>query len=191
MRRPSVIALAVLVAVAVVVGIAQTGGGEDAPSPAVAPTPAAAQRQLAGSPGPLADLHAQANALLPIEDLDDRLASLRGYPVVINIWGSWCNPCREEFPILQRLSASEGRRVAFIGIATQDAEENAGAFLRRRPVSYPSYLDFDGRAADRYGAIGAPATIFLDENGRRAYFHQGKYRTDEDLRADIRRYLGA
>jgi hypothetical protein len=52
-------------------------------------------------------------------------------------------------------------------------------------------MDFDGKAADGYGVIGAPATIFFDRRGRRAFFHQGKYESDADLEADIRRYTGA
>lgn len=191
MKRPLPILAAAAVIVALIVGILQSGGGHDNPSAGVAPSPAAASRALAGSPAPLADLHDKANALLPIAGLDAQIKALRGYPIVLNVWGSWCNPCREEFPVLQRVSAAEGKRVAFIGVATQDSKENAGAFLRKHPVSYPSFMDFDGKAADGFGVIGAPATIFFDKRGRRAYFHQGKYATDADLKADIKRYTGA
>jgi thiol-disulfide isomerase/thioredoxin len=191
MKRPLPILAAVAVVAALVIGILQSVGSDKPAAAGTAPTSAAVQKALAGAPAPLAALHEQANALLPIGGLDARLKALRGHPVVLNVWGSWCNPCREEFPILQRVSAREGKRVAFVGVATQDSKENAGAFLRKRPVSYPSYMDFDGKAADRFGVIGAPATIFLDERGKRAYFHQGKYETDADLLADIRRYLGA
>ena len=192
MKRPWIIIAAVAVVVALVIGLLQTSGSDDtAGQSTAAPTPAAAERALQGSPKPLADLHAVANQMLPIDDLDSRIKSLRGHPIVLNIWGSWCNPCREEFPILQRVSTAEGRRVAFLGVATQDSKENAGAFLAKHPVTYPSYMDFDGKAAKSFGAIGAPATIFFDARGRRAFFHQGKYDTDADLKADIRRYAGA
>jgi cytochrome c biogenesis protein CcmG, thiol:disulfide interchange protein DsbE len=191
MKRPLPILAAAAVFVALVVGILQSGGGHDNPAAGVAPTPAATRQALAGSPAPLAALHGRANALLPIGGLEAQIRALRGFPIVLNVWGSWCNPCREEFPVLQRVAASEGRRVAFIGVATQDSKENAGAFLRKHPVSYPSFMDFDGKVADGYGVIGAPATIFFDRRGRRAYFHQGKYETDADLEADIRRYAGA
>ena len=191
MKRPLPILAAAAVIVALVVGILQSGGGHDNPAGGVAPTPAAARQALAGSPAPLAALHGRANALLPIGRLESQIRALRGYPIVLNVWGSWCNPCREEFPVLQRVAAAAGRRVAFIGVATQDSKENAGAFLRKHPVSYPSFMDFDGKVADGYGVIGAPATIFFDRRGRRAYFHQGKYETDADLEADIRRYTGA
>lgn len=191
MKRPLLILAGVAVVAALVIGILQSGGSGDGGPTGVAPTPAAARKALEGSPKPLAALHEDANALLPIGELDARIKALRGYPIVINVWGSWCNPCREEFPVLQRVSASEGRRVAFIGVATQDSKENAGAFLKTHPVSYPSYMDFDGKVAKGFGVIGAPATIFYDRQGRRAYFHQGKYDTDADLKADIERYTGA
>jgi thiol-disulfide isomerase/thioredoxin len=191
MRRPLLFIAAAAVAAALVIGILQSGGSGDDGAAGVAPTPAAARQALAGSPAPLAALHRDANALLPIGELDARLRALRGYPVVVNVWGSWCNPCREEFPILQRVAAAEGRRVAFVGVATQDSKENAGAFLEKHPVSYPSFMDFDGKQADAYGVIGAPATIFYDRRGHRAYFHQGKYESDADLKADIERYAGA
>ncbi|MCW2991412.1 MAG: Redoxin domain protein [Solirubrobacterales bacterium] len=192
MRRPLIILAVLAVTAALIVGIVQTGGGSGRGTPAGnAPSPAEARKALEGSPAPLAALHADANALLPIDGLDARLKALRGYPVVVNVWGSWCNPCREEFPILQRVAVAYGKRVAFVGVATQDAKEKAGPFLAQHPVTYPSYMDFDGKVADSYGVIGAPATIFFDAGGKRAYFHQGRYDTVADLEADIKRYIGA
>lgn len=192
MKRAWITLAGVAVIAVLVIGLVQSGGsGPSADEKAAAPTPAAVRRQLEGSPKPLADLHDLANRMLPIGDLDARIKALRGYPIVLNVWASWCNPCREEFPILQRVSASEGRRVAFLGVATQDSRKNAGAFLAKRPLSYPSFMDFDGKAAKGFGTIGVPATIFFDARGKRVFFHQGKYDTDADLRADIRRYAGA
>lgn len=191
MRRPLIILATVVVAATLAIGIAQTsGGGDDEPS-ATAPSPTAALEALEGAPAPLAGLHRQANALLAIEDFDDRIEALRGHPIVVNVWGSWCNPCREEFPVFQRVSAKLGKRVAFLGLATQDSKEAAGGFLRSRPVSYPSYMDFEGKQADAFGVIAAPATVFYDAQGEKTYLHQGKYETDQDLIDDIERYAGA
>lgn len=189
MRRWSIILAAAALVAALTVGILQTdgSGGESANS---GPAPDVAA--LRGAPAPLAEVHRLANELLPADQLQERIEQLKGYPIVINIWGSWCAPCREEFPIFQRVSVQRGKEVAFLGVATQDAKENTAAWLRQRPVSYPSYMDFDGKVADSYGAIGAPATIFYDAGGRKTYFHQGVYRDDADLLEDIDRYaLGA
>lgn len=188
MRRPLIILAVLAVAVILVVGIVQSGGGGDEPAEGAAPSPAAARAELAGAPAPLADVHELANALLPADELDERLKALRGHPVVVNIWGSWCGPCREEFPIFQRVAIEYGKEVAFLGVATEDSEEAAGAFLEQRPLTYPSYMDFDGKVADSYGAIGAPATVFYDASGEKSYFHQGIYVDDADLIEDIERY---
>lgn len=190
MKRPVVILLAAALVAVLVVGLVQTQGSTEEQPAGVVPSPAAAQEALDGAPAPLAEVHRLANALLDADEFEPRLEALRGHPVVVNVWGSWCNPCREEFPVFQRVAVQVGKRVAFLGLATQDSREGAGAFLREHPVTYPSYMDFDGSLADELGVIGAPATIFIDSRGERAYFHQGKYDTDEDLLDDIERYLG-
>jgi cytochrome c biogenesis protein CcmG/thiol:disulfide interchange protein DsbE len=189
MRRPRTVIAAVAVIVVLAIGLTQltstsTQGGR-------APSLSAAQRQLAGSPPPLDALHHNANALLPVGQLSGEIKALRGYPIVVNVWGSWCPPCRAEFPVFQRVSAAVGRRVAFIGIATQDARHNAASFLAKHPVSYPSYLDFDGSVRASYGLLGTPSTLYYDRNGKKAFLHQGPYRSDAALKADIKRYTGA
>ena len=107
-------------------------------------------RALAGSPAPLAALHAQADRLLPggTAAYEQRIAALEGYPVVVNVWASWCGPCRFEFPILQKLSARYGKRVAFLGVDSQDSSDAASTFLREAPVPYPSYTDPDKKIAE-------------------------------------------
>jgi cytochrome c biogenesis protein CcmG/thiol:disulfide interchange protein DsbE len=190
MKRPQIVIAAVVVIAIVVVGVIQTSGNQSEPR-GVAPTPAAARDALAGSPAPLAAVHEDANALLPIGDFDARVKALHGYPIVVNVWGSWCNPCREEFPILARVAVSEGKRVAFLAVATQDSKEASGKFLKAHPVTYPSYMDFDGKKANSFGIINAPSTLFIDRQGKRTFLHQGKYLSDAALKADIKRYTGA
>jgi len=193
MRR-LLIALAGLgVAAAVAIGLAQTGG-TSAPGPTRF-DPAAARRALAGAPPELARLHAQANRLLPggTSAIQARLRELRGRPVVVNKWASWCGPCRFEFPFFQSQGVKLGRRVAFVGLNSGDNAAAATKFLRQFPVPYPSYEDRGERAARALGAGSYyPITIFYDPAGRRAYVHQGGYATEAKLAQDIGRYaLGA
>ncbi|HMI80251.1 MAG TPA: TlpA disulfide reductase family protein [Solirubrobacterales bacterium] len=148
-------------------------------------------KALAGAPPPLAALHKQANELLPggNDAYEKQIAQLRGYPAVVNVWASWCGPCREEFPVLQKLSARYGKRVAFLAVNSQDSDDAAATFLREEPVPYPSYTDPDKAIADSIGvAVGLPDTAFYDETGELVYLKQGPYRDPSELEADVRRY---
>lgn len=147
-------------------------------------------RALAGSPAPLAALHEQANALIPggRGAFEKRLAALHGYPVVANVWASWCVPCRQEFPVLQKLAARYGKQVAFVGINSEDSDDAAATFLREEPVPYPSYTDPDKKLAEALGVRGFPDTAFYDRNGKLLYLKQGPYTDHSELEADVRRY---
>ena len=188
MRRVVIAVSGVAVVALLAVGLSQTGGGSSAGAPPNAREVAAA---LAGSPPPLAALHAEASRLFDggAHAVDARLHGLRGYPVVVNKWASWCGPCRVEFAYFQRLSAAEGRRIAFLGVDSSDNNASAAAFLRQRPVTYPSYRDPDLSVADVFSGIEAfPTTAFYDARGKLQYIHQGEYLSEAKLRADVARY---
>jgi thiol-disulfide isomerase/thioredoxin len=148
-------------------------------------------KALAGSPAPLAALHEQANELLPggLDAYEGRVRALRGYPAVVNVWASWCGPCRFEFPLFQQASAKYGKRVAFLGIDKEDSDDAAETFLEEAPVPYPSYADPGADIADEIGAgRGQPDTAFYDREGKLAYLKLGPYSDFAELRADIERY---
>jgi cytochrome c biogenesis protein CcmG/thiol:disulfide interchange protein DsbE len=148
-------------------------------------------KALAGSPPPLATLHRQANDLLPggRDAYEERIGALRGYPAVVNVWASWCGPCRLEFPHFQRAAADYGKRVAFLGIDSEDSDDAASTFLEEAPVPYPSYTDPDKDVGDSIGAsLGLPDTAFYDRRGKLVYLKQGPYDDMAELRADIERY---
>jgi cytochrome c biogenesis protein CcmG/thiol:disulfide interchange protein DsbE len=149
------------------------------------------KRALADSPPALAALHAQADQLLPggTDAYEKRVAALKGYPVVVNIWASWCGPCRFEFPTLQKLSARYGKRVAFLGVNSQDSDANAKEFLAEAPVPYPSYTDPGKGLIESLGGLGGlPDTAFYNRDGKLLYLKQGAYAGDSELEADVRRY---
>ncbi len=148
-------------------------------------------KALAGSPAPLAALHRQADDLLPggIDAYEGRLEALSGYPTVVNVWASWCGPCRFEFPHFQRAAADYGKRVAFLGVDTQDSDDAASTFLEEAPVPYPSYTDPDKDIGEAIGAtLGLPDTAFYDRQGKLVYLKQGPYDDEAELRADIERF---
>jgi len=148
-------------------------------------------KALAGSPAPLAALHREANDLLPggLDAYEARLAALDGYPAVVNVWASWCGPCRFEFPLFQQAAARYGKRVAFLGVDSKDADDAAKTFLGEEPVPYPSYTDPGSDIADDLGAgRGLPDTAFYDRTGELTYLKLGPYSDLASLRADVDRY---
>lgn len=167
-----------LAAVAIAAGCGGSLGG--APPPDYA-------RALRGAPQPLAALYSQADELLPggRAAFEKRLKALRGYPVVVNVWASWCGDCMYEFPFLQKASARFGTRVAFVGVDSEDSESGAAAWLGEAPVPYPSYLDPRHELARSYEAIGLPVTAFYDRRGKLAWIKQGSYRDAAELEGEV------
>ncbi len=107
------------------------------------------------------------------EDLQGAPVSVeqwRGQVVVINVWGSWCPPCREETPTLSRIARELDGEVAFLGIAVRESAAASLAFTRRLKVPYPSISDSSGalltKFADSLPAVAVPTTYILDAEGR-------------------------
>jgi len=191
LKRVSIAAGAVALLAVLVVGLVQLAGSSSSPAAPSKLSLTQMRARLAGSPAPLAALHAQAAELLPggLGAVRARLAALRGYPLVVNKWASWCVPCRSEFGAFQRVSVAQGRRVAFIGLDSGDSSlDDARAFLRSFPVSYPSYYDKSGQAgAAITDSAFTPVTVFYDSRGRE-YIRQGPYLSSAKLEQDVRRY---
>jgi len=168
--------------------VALSACGSSDESAASAPNYDAALRN---APPALASLYDEGNELLDggVPAFEARLDDLRGHPVVVNKWASWCGPCRAEFPWFQSLSAEHGDEVAFVGVNSNDGSDTAADFLADFPLPYPSYVDPKLEIAATFDApTEFPATAFYDSNGELEFVRRGAYGDEAELEADIERY---
>ena len=104
-----------------------------------------------------------------VADLDGnpiRLADLRGRPVVVNFWASWCGPCVEEFPLLREAAADHAADgLVVIGIVWDDRSEAARDFMVRNGATWAAAMDPGQQVSRAYGTLGPPETYFIDRDG--------------------------
>lgn len=179
-------------AVLVALSLAACGGDRGDPEAANPESQATEYEEaLADAPPELATVYERGNELVEggVDAYEAQLADLRGLPVVVNKWASWCGPCRFEFPFFQELSAERGTEIAFLGINSNDSEDAARTFLEEFPVPYPHFSDPGHEIGDLLqGAREFPATAFYDSEGEIAFVHRGGYASKDDLAAEIDRY---
>ena len=105
--------------------------------------------------------------ILPAQEGVLESASLDGRPVVLNFWASWCDPCRDEAPILEAgWKRDRSRGVLYLGVDTRDATGDAAEFIDEFGLTYPNVRDPDQSLGDAYGLTGIPETYFIDSRGR-------------------------
>jgi thiol-disulfide isomerase/thioredoxin len=120
---------------------------------------------------------------------EDRLGSLKGTPVVVNQWASWCGPCTFEFPFFAALAKRYKGEVAFLGVNAKDSRDSAEGFLVEQPVPYDNFFDPDAEIARLFkGGRTWPTTAYYGRDGELEFTHYGGYRDEADLEADIRKY---
>ncbi|HEX8001829.1 MAG TPA: TlpA disulfide reductase family protein [Mycobacteriales bacterium] len=192
MRRRNALAAALLLALAACRGgDPEPGANATEPVPMIAtdpcPAPAGAAAAGTGNGGgrrfPDVDL--------PCIGHDGRVAmrALGGTPYVVNLWASWCLPCRTEMPEFQRVYTDLKGRVGFLGVDTKDFERPAREAIQRAAVSYPSVFDPDERIKRAVNTRSLPATVLLRADGTIADVHIGQL-TEAELRAAIAKHLG-
>lgn len=100
-----------------------------------------------------------------LSEFEGILVGLRGRPVVVNIWASWCAPCRAEMPLLQRAADTYDGEVTVLGVDSKDSARPAAAFLEDVGVGYPNVFDITGEIRKALGLRGFPTTYFFDARG--------------------------
>ena len=193
LRRIAFLAPIVAAIVIAIIVVAASGGGSDSGSSSTAAAGATvAASELKGLPKPLAQNAEQAGELQDggREALAAKLADLDGYPVVVNQWGSWCPPCRAEFPFFAESAEQHLDEVAFIGVDIQDDRDAAEDFLAEFPTPYPHVFDQDTEGVTSLEWQGvSPTTWLIDEQGEIVHQRPGAYASREELDADIDRFL--
>ena len=121
------------------------------------------------------------------------MAALRGTPMLVNLWGSWCGPCQKETPFLARAHARLGSTVRFLGVDTEDRADSALDFAAhvQPPMRYPSVID-DNKAVllAVHGPSAVPMTIFVDANGHIVHMSTLPYASVDAVLSDVAHYLG-
>jgi thiol-disulfide isomerase/thioredoxin len=113
-----------------------------------------------------------------------------GVPTVVNLWASWCGPCRQELPLMQQLSDAAGGQVQVVGVVSKDGLDQATSFAGDAGVTFPSAFDGDGELMTKLGLQGLPATYFLDADGALADTEIGGFTSYDELRAAVAEHLG-
>lgn len=112
------------------------------------------------------------------------LPELARRPTVVNLWATWCGPCREEMPLLQRAAEDMTGEVQFVGVDTRDSPVGAAGYLEELGISYPQLVDVEGALLARLRMAGLPVTLVIDADGRLVAQHLGpmtRQRLDEML----------
>jgi thiol-disulfide isomerase/thioredoxin len=188
--RRYAIAVALLAAVALLVAACGGGDSGDGAQDAGTARPSA-EASTSGLPPKLAGNLKQGDQIIGegTGAFERRLRELRGHPVVVNQWASWCTSCRFEFPFFAEAVERHRAEVAFLGLDSEDERSSAEAFLQEFPVGFPSVFDPDAEVAAAYGGGRAwPTTMFFDGQGDLVHVKIGAYATADLLEQDIRRW---
>ena len=130
---------------------------------------------------------------IPLPCLDGSIglapSAIRG-PAIINVWGSWCGPCRQEIPYLVAFNKKYGNQVQIVGIDVSETSPADGQkFVKERGITWPNLFDVGGSTKAAFG-MGVPVTWFVDKKGKVLYKKIGVLKSEKELIALSKRYLG-
>lgn len=109
-----------------------------------------------------------------------KLSELRGNVVLLNFWASWCGPCREEMPLLNKIHKKyEPLGFTILGVNVEEQSDAAKNFIAQRPVDFPILLDNKNKVSKLYDVIAMPTTVVIDRDGNMRFLHQGYQSGDE------------
>ena len=170
-----ILAIAGLVVALVAAGLLITQGNKESETPSKSSS-------NTKEPSPNFTLHL-------VGGVDFKLADYKGKPILINFFASWCLPCREEMPILEKIvNEYNPKGVVFLGIAVDDTEEKMKDFIAKYGVTFPVGLDKTASIQKSFGLYGIPTTYFIDKQGMINYFHSGSV-TEELLHHELDKLL--
>ncbi|MFQ1003335.1 TlpA family protein disulfide reductase [Modestobacter sp. SSW1-42] len=185
-RGPRALAAALAVGLALLTAC----GSDDAPAdPPAQPVAALAPcPEQPDTPAADSDLPAVSLDCLGGGTLD--LTRAPGVPTVLNLWASWCGPCREELPLVQELADVAGDQVRVVGVASKDGMPQATSFAADAGITFPGAFDGDGAVMTAMRLVGLPATAFLAADGSVAFVQVGPVRSIEEFEELVATHLG-
>lgn len=195
--------LASVLAVAALLGVGGCTAGAEAPPAGEAAAPSGPRCIEAPSAAGGASGGTESGPALPAMALQcfsggrwTSVADLAGVPTIVNLWASWCTPCRAELPVLQQAATAGAGRVRVVGIVTKDRHDQAQSVIEDAKLTFPMLEDQGQQFATVAGSlvskalVALPATLFVTADGHIAYAYQGEALTAAHLRALTAQYLG-
>jgi cytochrome c biogenesis protein CcmG, thiol:disulfide interchange protein DsbE len=184
MRRLAVVAAALL---ALTACTSDDGGGSADPDPG--PSAFAACAEQPDAPAGGAELMPALTFDCPGGGTLD-LGRAPGVPTVVNLWGSWCGPCREEVPLLEQFAGTAGDAVQVVGVISRDGRPQSESFAEDAGMTYPNAFDGAGELMTELGLNALPISYFLDADGGIAHVQTAPIRSVDELRGLVAEHLG-